>query len=361
MIAPMRRARLLGVLGVVSAGLVACSLVVDTSGLGGGSGPRSDAGALVEASADAPGLGSDAGADASVKRPAPTWSQAADRGPPGRHSMGMAFDGVGLVMFGGTVGQNVTVLADTWRWDGTTWSTLTPPQTPRPRYGHTIVERSSNGVWMLSGRHNDSSNFAWDGTTWSALPGGIPIDPTTQVAFDSDRKVAVVLDVDGAAKTLRHWEYDGGGWRQLPGAVPSFRRGGRMVYDSARKRVVLFGGRGNPEPLADTWEFDGATWTARTTPTSPPGRQGFCMTFDPSRGVTVAFGGAGGTGVGLLGDTWEWDGTTWTEGPPGPPKRRSCAMGYDPVRRRVVLFGGVYGVSGDGGYWNGARTDTWLY
>jgi hypothetical protein len=38
-----------------------------------------------------------------------------------------------------------------------------------------------------------------------------------------------------------------------------------MAYDRARDRVVLFGGEigaGVPD-LADTWEFDGTTWTRK--------------------------------------------------------------------------------------------------
>lgn len=358
----MGRARVIGVIGAASAALVACSLVVDTSGLGGGSGASgSDAAPPAEASSDAPVSGSDAGVDAFVKRADPSWVQATDRGPPGRHSMGMAFDGTGLVMYGGTVGQNASVLSDTWRWDGTSWSQRSPAQSPRGTYGHVLLTGPNGAVWMLAGRTNDSSGFAWDGTTWSPLLGGYPTENTAMVAYDPDRKLAIVLDVDNTAKTLRHWEYDGAGFRKIALAVPPYRRGARMAYDSARKRVVLFGGRGPSDTLADTWEFDGAAWAARTPPTSPPERQGYCMAFDPSRNVTVIFGGTGGTGVGLLADTWEWDGNAWKEGPPGPPKRRSCALAYDPIRRRIVLFGGVYGVSGDGGYWNGAREDTWLY
>lgn len=45
-----------------------------------------------------------------------------------------------------------------------------------------------------------------------------------------------------------------------------------MAYDSARGRIVMFGGSGNayPSELGDTWEWDGKNWT-RGQPTNSPG------------------------------------------------------------------------------------------
>lgn len=87
-----------------------------------------------------------------------------------------------------------------------------------------------------------------------------------------------------------------------------------MAFDSARAVTVLFGGHNGPPMgprLADTWEWDGTTWTQRTSPTSPPARLGFAMAYDSARAVTVIFGGIGDAGP--LGDTWEWDGSAWTQ------------------------------------------------
>ena len=41
---------------------------------------------------------------------------------------------------------------------------------------------------------------------------------------------------------------------------PSVRAAHVMAYDSARQRVVLFGGGVGPDRLGDTWEWDGKQW-----------------------------------------------------------------------------------------------------
>lgn len=120
-----------------------------------------------------------------------------------------------------------------------------------------------------------------------------------------------------------------------------------MCYDSARGVTVLFGGRvsswGVPA-LADTWEWDGASWTHRVVP-GPVGRYEHAMAYDSARGRVVLHGGrtavTSTTNSQILGDTWEWTGSVWvpllTTGSPGP--RRGHVMAFDPVRQRTVLVG----------------------
>jgi IPT/TIG domain-containing protein/galactose oxidase-like protein len=143
------------------------------------------------------------------------------------------------------------------------------------------------------------------------------------------------------------------GWRQLsPTTSPPGRTGHETAWDSARGRVVLFGGRdGSGNLVADTWEWSGSDWAFLFTATAPPPRESFAMAFDAARGVTVLFGGA--SSVGFLGDTWTWDGSVWTQATPAssPTARQGHAMAYDSVRQRVVLFGGMDA--------NGFLSDTW--
>ena len=47
--------------------------------------------------------------------------------------------------------------------------------------------------------------------------------------------------------------------------------------------------------FADTWEFDGASWTPVTTASSPPARSNHGMAFDAGSNQTVLFGGMGET------------------------------------------------------------------
>jgi hypothetical protein len=56
------------------------------------------------------------------------------------------------------------------------------------------------------------------------------------------------------------WEWNGSEWidrtpSPLPTAWPPERQGAGMVYDSKRKRVVVFGGASDGELYRDLWEL----------------------------------------------------------------------------------------------------------
>jgi hypothetical protein len=131
-----------------------------------------------------------------------------------------------------------------------------------------------------------------------------------------------------------------------------------MAFDSARRRVVLFGGRDSTySPLGDTWEFDGASWIKANPSTVPSPRDAACVGYDAGRGTVVLFGGRDSGGSRM--DTWLWDGHDWTAGPTGPSARRSCAMAYDPARDAILMFGGTTGNSDAGE--RIASGETWIY
>jgi cysteine-rich repeat protein len=159
------------------------------------------------------------------------------------------------------------------------------------------------------------------------------------------------------------WEWDGGRWHALtPASSPRARFGHGMAYDASRRRVVLFGGSGSvldPETLDDTWEWDGADWIARAPATSPPPLVGSRMTYDPIRGETVLFGGSPGGGAAPSGATWTWDGTDWAAQVPAtsPDPRGSHGLSFDALSGTVLLHGGVladHSASGETWAWDGA-------
>ena len=95
---------------------------------------------------------------------------------------------------------------------------------------------------------------------------------------------------------------------------------------------MLFGGYdglgGNPG-FADTWDWDGATWTQRTSASAPSGRYDTSLVPDPTGGGTLLISGrSGGT---VFGDLWRWDGTAWSRllGAAAPQRRHSYAMAHD--------------------------------
>jgi hypothetical protein len=59
----------------------------------------------------------------------------------------------------------------------------------------------------------------------------------------------------GAGNDSATWQWDGKHWAQRGDFGPSPRALSTMAYDSARDRVVLFGGQVDSTVLGDTWEL----------------------------------------------------------------------------------------------------------
>ncbi len=154
------------------------------------------------------------------------------------------------------------------------------------------------------------------------------------------------------------WAFDGATWAAVPSATtPPPRWGHRVVHDTHRNRLVTFGGR-SPTITAnanDTWEWDGVNWQQVFPTVSPSARAFYSMAFDERRGRTVIFGAQIPT---TGGQTWEYDGTTWTQviTPTAILGRETPAMAYDRGRGVIVLFGGWYAASPATMY-----NDTWEY
>ena len=143
-------------------------------------------------------------------------------------------------------------------------------------------------------------------------------------------------------------------WTQVTTASsPSARSSHAMVYDSARGKVVLYGGFDNNFNYDnETWEYDGVDWTQVTTASSPSARYRHAMVYDSARGKVVLFGG---WASGYLNDTWEYDGVNWTQvtTTSSPSGRWKHTMTYDSARGQVVMFGGIGSTS--------FLNDTWEY
>ena len=219
-----------------------------------------------------------------------------------------------VVIFGG-IGDS-GYLADTWEWDGNNWVQRMPDTSPPARSGPAMAYDAARGrVVMFGGANRDASN---------------------QTRYLADT-----------------WEWDGSTWVQrTPAASPTARYGHVMAYDGVRGRVVLFGSGyfdGSWHFLADTWEWDGSTWARRTPATSPLARMSASMVYDSARERIVLFGGWGVShhvepnySTNIFDDTWEWDGIAWVQRTPAPHPtvRQYPAMAYDSARGVTVFFGG---------------------
>lgn len=199
--------------------------------------------------------------------------------PVARFGLAITFDaGRGrAVAYGGIQSLTGCCLSDLWEWDGAagTWEDRTPAMPPA----------------------------SWPGQKQRA-----------GMTYDGERK-RVILFGGASASTPSSdvWEWDGaaGTWAYrtpspLPASWPAARQQAPLVWDPRQKAAVVFGGISGTTILQDTWLWNGAagTFTVWTMPDPPPpARAASGLTFDSARGRMVLFGGYSGTAD--LRDLWE--------------------------------------------------------
>jgi hypothetical protein len=253
---------------------------------------------------------------------AATWSYQANAwvqlaptaSPAARVEAAMAFDAVRqeFVLFGGANGTNY--YSDTWVYAGGTWTQRLPVNTPPSRWGHMMAFDAGRGtVVLFSGRAGGGSNnlsdtWEWNGTNWSPLsPSATP--PAREdggLVFDSRRGELLLFGgwVGGSGFASDTWAFRAGNWVLLsPTNSPAARSEHVMAYDSWRDRTVLFGGEASAGRVSDTWEWDGVDWRMRSPATGPERREEAAMVFDARAGECVMFGG---WDVGHFTDTWRY-------------------------------------------------------
>jgi hypothetical protein len=235
-----------------------------------------------------------------------------------------------------------TVGRQTWLWDGTTWSQRFPPAAPAAGQPAFATDTRRNRVVAFFG----GETWEWDGVTW-LLRATTALGPGARggaaLAYDPVRRVTVLFGGLGASNTPRAdtWEWNGLRWTARTTAhSPSARFGASMAWDPSRSRVLLFAGTFDYfVGSSDTWEFDGTDWVARTFASTPPPRYGASLTWDPVRSVFVA---VGGTAYDPLDDIWELDGSRWSMRGRTPVRMQSHGAAWDErASRLVVLHRGV--------------------
>jgi hypothetical protein len=228
------------------------------------------------------------------------------------------------ILYGGA--WNTTLFADTWRWDGSSWTLLQPAVNPGMLAQHAMAYDEARGQIVLFG----------------GLAGAAPVPSSAT------------------------WVWDGNNWRQMQPAVsPPARFGHAMAYDAASQKVVLFGGYGDYGETNDTWTWDGANWTQAFPSDSPLARAGHSMAFDAMRGEIVLFGGFRSQGTPTwFSDTWVWDGSDWYQKfSASPPAARSGhVLAYHSGLGAVVMIGGAGGKDVTDSSWNyDFHKETWAW
>ena len=277
--------------------------------------------------------------------------------PPLRNNASMVYDGAtGTTMLFG--GYNGSYLSDTWSWNGSAWTKLSPVTSPTPREGAAVAyDPITHNVVLFGGVGSNgrlADTWTWDGTTWTLLAATGPSarsDPA--MTYDALTHNVVLFGGSATSGPLADtWVWNGTSWASptFTSSVPAARSNESLAYDGATHNVVLFGGQGTSAALGDTWSWDGTSWTKQSA-ASPPARYGAAMVFDVSNNDLVLFGGDDGTSS--QSDTWLWNGTYWytqsTSASPSP--RYQSSMIYDTVANNVILFAGTDGTNNDADTW----------
>lgn len=337
-------------------------------------------------------------------------------GPGRRSGASIAYDSdrKRVILFGG--GSTFGYVADTWAWDGQTWTKLLPAQSPPPRYSGAMTYDPVRKVVLLTGGISNAmyarDTWSFDGQTWhdETPPPASNVPPVVHLynlIFDEKEKVpAVVMGESGGGgcTSIGIFRFRAGAWirETAPGSGPVACFAGAM-YDSAQKKILALGapfvggvlgptkmwsydgtwqdaaptppiagqyylagsayGAGNVflvsggnqfngERIRAIQRWDGTSW--QIEPTSlVPSRRAYPAAVTAHNGALFLFGGQGS---GVLRDTWQFDGTVWKELYPSvsPPARTRALLAFDSVRSEVVLYGGLTN--------NGTPlTDTWIW
>ena len=275
------------------------------------------------------------------------WQRRDSTSPARRSLHATTFDSARgqLVMYGGCCDSTLERYADTWAWNGRRWTDVSPAGTsPGPLRNAAIAYDSVRGRVVLIGGENRVQQFSpaiweWDGRQWTDITpssGGPPQRTGAALTYDTRRRQLVLFGGRGDEQTLAEplndtWTYDGQQWTPVAtvGPTPDAPNGHGLTYDHARDRVVLFINEASFDGLPpQTWEFDGTMWVDRT-PSGPSPIQG-PIAYDPELQRTLLQDGT---------TTWAWDGTTWSElTTNGPAAGPDDALTYDFVRRHAILI-----------------------
>jgi len=171
-----------------------------------------------------------------------------------------------MVLFGGQNGASFP--SDTWSLEGDTWRRDDVPGPP-PRVHHAMeYQASGSRVLVFGGNDLDGDTlgdtWSWNGTAWTQL--GRPITPRSHaiMAGNPERGVLLLGGFQPSLAVLRFTETDS--WTPLGiQPEPPARYLAAAAPDPTRNVTVLFGG-GDPQSSdlhADTWELGATTWTRR--------------------------------------------------------------------------------------------------
>jgi len=253
--------------------------------------------------------------------------------PSNRGYVKLAYDPIHheTVLFGGYGGGN---LGDTWTWNGFNWTKKSPPNSPSRRSSYGMVYDAAREQVVLFGGYDETSpsadrndTWTWDGSNWTE------VTPATQpparyypaMTYDPTSKEVVLFGGYHQGVSLGDtWTWNGTNWTEkAPEPRPIARYAPAMAARSGSGGAVMFGGSPDAylEQLDETWAWNAGGWTRQSPASSPPPRHESDLAYDSGRQETVLFGGRFDYS-GTLSDTW-----VYKEGPFAAAQPGSLSFG----------------------------------
>ncbi|HEY0159242.1 MAG TPA: kelch repeat-containing protein [Thermoanaerobaculia bacterium] len=276
----------------------------------------------------------------------------------------MAWDPIAknVVMLGvDTAASNAPVM---YRYANGTWTKETPAKMPTCINEGYLMVQGDGRLLFLGGICSGSTTtppeqelFQYENGTWTELTIGASFRGIGQaVTYDTARDRVIsfggtsLASSDPLSTTLILNEYRL--WRTNEIAeTPEGRSWPVFETDPLGRGVVLYGGLSEHGGTynSDSWALANAAWTHTTKiDFAPASCTNPFSTVDTDRNRLIML--CEGTTI------WEFDGTDWKDFgtlTPQPDQRRFGAISYDPKLKKVVLFGGFYN--------NNYRNDTWTW
>ena len=136
-----------------------------------------------------------------------SWRNTMAAGPTVVRDSAMAYDAARerIVRFGGyTDGTGSSQIDETWEWNGSAWTRMTPAASPSARGGHTLAFDSRRERVVLFGGYRHNEVWEYDGDTWTQrkTPSTPPGSFSNGMVYAPDRDRMVFF-----ASTGTLWEY----------------------------------------------------------------------------------------------------------------------------------------------------------
>lgn len=241
------------------------------------------------------------------------WTQVANTGPDKRYLHVMSYDSSRkkTVLFGGYFfpfnNQPEIFYTDTWEWDGIIWTKVTDNSSKNLWLAMTYDPNAKKSI-LYGSLDTATDTWAWDGNEWQQLSNiGPSGDRKHDMCFNSLTKTIVLYGGSTRGENIlsETWEWDGAFWKQLSDFGPKPLQLHALAFDGAN--VILFGGESSAggAPINETWQWDGRHW-AQIRQIGPAARVDHAMCTDTARGKIVLFGGSStDNNSNPFNDTWE--------------------------------------------------------